>query len=191
MTTENDQYTAALDEIRSTSEALNRAGDEATAEIEELESRLVDVEPGVTAWGAELLSEPCEITDDDGGDSQTAKRTVTVGFGRRKKKWGFLVREVIAVKQKPRDRDFTLVTSDEVSALRKADRRLRMLALPQLGGVVDAVLSELRDQAGELLPAPEPEAAEEAGDGTEAAAPDLDMPVVNLAGDDLGAAAAS
>lgn len=188
MTTEEDQFASALDEIRETSQALNAAGDAATEAIEALESRLVEVEPGVTAWGAEILSEAFDLSDDDSGDSQPAQRTVTVGFGRRKKKWGLVLREVVAVKQKPRDRDFGLVVSDEVSALRKADRRLRMLALPELGGVVAAVLAELREQAAQFLPEPEVEEPGEVGlseatDAMSESADDIEPPVVNLGSD--------
>lgn len=188
MTIEQDLFAAELEEIRTTSRALNAAGDAATDEIEALESRLIEVEPGVTAWGAEILSEETELADDDSGQSQPAKRSVTVGFGRRKKKWGLLVREVMAVKAKPRDRDFGVVVSDEVTALRKADRQLRMLALPELGGVVQAVLAALREQAEQFLPPEEDEAADLPTDltvdeGSDTPVEELDTPTVQLGSD--------
>jgi len=149
-----DTFAPLLDEIRSLSKQLNVAVDSATDEIEALEKRLVDAEPGVSVWGPVLLSTATTHSDDETGATMPVQRTVTLGFGRGKKKWGFLVRDVCLPQNPPNNGTWSEPVVDEVCMLRKADRELRLLALPHLAGVVQAVREELQQCADRLLPKP-------------------------------------
>lgn len=148
-----DQFAPLIEEIREMSHRLNEAVDTATDQIEELEKRLGDAEPGVSVWGPVLITEDSvHEANGEGGSSEPAERTVTLGFGRAKKKWGFAVREVLRNRPRPGYADEGVTLHEEVSLLRKADRDLRLLALPHLREVVEAVRDELKRRTAELLP---------------------------------------
>lgn len=151
METKVDELGLVFDRIRTASKRLNKAGDKATDEIEALEKRLVDAEPGVAAWGPTILTEESEYLDDETGASEPVQRRVTVGFGRRKKKWGFMVREELWGKKRPEDSDWTVSVSQETFPLRKADRDVRVLALPHLRSVAESVLAELERRTTQLF----------------------------------------
>lgn len=151
----NDEHTVLLAQIKSASQALNRAASEATKRIERLEERLVDLEPGVTVWGPVLLTEESEHVNEESGASETVQRSVTLGFGKSKKDWGFVVREELKGKKGARNGQFSVPVSDEVRALLKADRDLRILALPHLQGVLQGVLDAVTartERLSALLP---------------------------------------
>lgn len=152
MKTLHDEYTQVLDEIRSTSKKFNKASDAATEQIESVEKRLLEVEPGVTVWGPRLLSEDIQHVDEDTGASCPAHRVVTLGFGRSKKKWGFVVRQEVVGQAEGAAGGQGLTLVDEVRSLRKADRDLRIMALPHLLQVVQAVRDELNRRVTQLWP---------------------------------------
>ena len=45
-----------LERLDAASKRLNAAAEEATSRIQSLEERLVDAEPGITVWGATLVT---------------------------------------------------------------------------------------------------------------------------------------
>lgn len=154
-----DEYTLVLDEIHSLSKKLNEAVDAATDKIESLEKRLGDAEPGVSVWSSTLLTETIPHPEAEGPGVQQVQRVVTLGYGRAKKKWGFMVREEVHGKKQPEDLEWTEPVSDEVCPLRKADRELRLLALPHLSDVVESVRDALKQRALRLFPEDAPVSA--------------------------------
>jgi hypothetical protein len=129
-----------LTKIGAASRVLNGAANEATRRIEEVEQCLLDAEPGVSVWGATLLVERASHQRDEAGLAEPAQRVVTLGFARSKKdRWGICVREELKVEN-------GLGGSEELSLLRKADRNLRILALPHLEQLVRQVLAVLEQQ---------------------------------------------
>jgi len=159
-----DEYTSILAQIQGAAEALNRAASDATKRIEKLEDRLVDVDPGVSVWGATLATEQDEYVDEATGETVPVQRTATLGFGRVKKDWGFVVREELKAKKGGKGSAWNVPVSEDTRPLRKADRELRILALPQLPALLQSVLDEVTARAerlGAALPQPEPEVAPE------------------------------
>jgi len=156
-----DEYTAILAQIKTATEAMNRAASDATKRIEKLEDRLVDLDPGVVVWGAVLSTEAGEHVDEATGDTVPVQRTATLGFGKAKKDWGFVVREEVkARKGGGKNGAWSVPVSEEIRPLRKAERSLRVLALPQLPALLGAVLAEVSAQAerlGAVLPQPKAE----------------------------------
>jgi hypothetical protein len=137
--TELDHLVARIGQA---SKALNGAADAATRRIEVLEERLVAAEPGITVWGETLLSEKASIPRED-GPAQPALRVVTLGFDRIKKdKWGIAVREELKGEKD--------VAACEVTPLRKADRSLRLLALPHLESLARQIAETLESQVSQL-----------------------------------------
>jgi hypothetical protein len=149
--TELDHIVARIGQA---SKALNTAADAATRRIEALEERLVAAEPGVSLWGATLLTEKTSIHKDE-GPAEVGQRVVTLGFDRVKKdKWGIAVREELKGKKG--------VVEEDVSLLRKADRSLRLLALPHLEALARQIAETLEahvSQLEELQRTEKPEAA--------------------------------
>ncbi len=129
--------------IAAASRTLNQAAEEATRIIEQLDAKLVDAEPGVSVWGPVLLTEK----------KKSVQRKVTLGFSKvKKKKWGLCIKEELKGSQG--------AVEEELTLLRKADRNLRLLAVPHLDGLTNTILSTLFDAAKEvehLLPKVEEE----------------------------------
>jgi len=143
-------FDATLSAIKAASETLNRAADQAGAEIEALEQELSAIEPGVSVWTGVLFQEPATLEGSNG--SQNGVRTLKLGF-LKGKKGGLVVRdEVTAI-------DGSVVQQEEVS-LRKAERETRLLLRPYLSDVLNLVLTALRVQVGRLpvVATAEPEA---------------------------------
>src|SRR5262245_50298682 len=69
-----------LAKIGAASKVLNGAASEATRRIEAVEQSLLDAEPGISVWGATLLTESASYKKDDGSPSQPAQRVLTLGF---------------------------------------------------------------------------------------------------------------
>lgn len=127
--------------ITAASRLLNNAASEATRKIEALEQTLLDAEPGVSVWGATLLVEKASFQRDE-ATAEAAQRVVTLGFTRvKKEKWGIAVRDELKARK-----GFTL--DEDVQLLRKADRNLRILALPHLEDLARQVLAALEAQLG-------------------------------------------
>ena len=151
-----------LGKIGAASKLLNNAASDATRRIEAVEERLLDAEPGVAVWSATLLNEKATYQRDDGA-AEAAQRLVTIGFARAKKdKWGICVREELKVRK-------GITVSEEVRLLRKADRNLRILALPHLEQLAREVLAILEEQITVLDAAREAEKAREAAKALPAA----------------------
>jgi hypothetical protein len=125
------------------SKRLNTLAEEASRRIQSLEQRLVQAEPGIAVWGATLLTEPSTFQAGD-GTLEAAERVVTLGFAKVKKdKWGIAVREVLkSDKGRPLAEDSTL--------LHKAERHLRLLALPHLEALTRQVVEAVEAQTAGL-----------------------------------------
>lgn len=138
----------ALDElftrIELASQRLNAAAQDAGRRIQTLEARLADAEPGIAVWGATLLSEPTTLERDEGQPSEAAERVVTLGYAKVKKdKWGIAVREVVRTTS-------GVILSDATGLLSKAERALRLCALPHLESLVRLLAEAVETQAGTL-----------------------------------------
>ena len=126
------------------SKRLNTLAEEASRRIQALEQRLVEAEPGIAVWGATLLTEPATFRGDDASAPESAERVVTLGFAKVKKdKWGIAVREV----QKSKN---GRLLAEESTLLYKAERHLRLLALPHLDALTRQVVEAVEAQAGAL-----------------------------------------
>lgn len=131
-----------LESIGQASKRLNDAASEATRRIESLEDELLAAEPGISVWGEPVLTQPASFTRAD-GTLGVGQRVITLGFDKvKKEKWGIAVRE-----QLKSERD---AVEEEVLLLRKADRELRLLALPHLEGLVRQILSTLEAQVRQV-----------------------------------------
>jgi hypothetical protein len=105
---------------------LNAAARDATRRIESLEQQLVAAEPGLELWGPTLLTEATTFQRDGSDGSEAAERVVTLGYAKVKKdRWGFAVREVLKAQG-------GAALSDSTRLLHKAERHLRLLAVPHL-----------------------------------------------------------
>jgi hypothetical protein len=131
----SSEYKQLFEEIRLASGAVNAAASAATEQIEEIENRLLESEPGISVWTAPILDEEGDFSDEDGASGR-ARRVVELGFT-KVKKWGVAVRE-----QYYSVDDGSLISAD-VRLLRKADRTLRVLCAPHLGVLLQAVQAEL------------------------------------------------
>lgn len=151
-----------LSKISAASKLLNHAAGDATRRIEAVEESLLEAEPGVAVWSATLLNEKASYQREDGAP-EPAQRLVTLGFARAKKdKWGICVRDELKVRK-------GITVSEEVRLLRKADRNLRILALPHLEQLTREVLAVLEEQIVVLDAAREAEKAREAAKALPAA----------------------
>jgi hypothetical protein len=136
----NAELGELLDRLDVASKRLNTQAEEASRRIQALEQRLVAAEPGVAVWSATLLTEPATFQGGDGIAPVPAERVVTLGFAKLKKeKWGIVVREVL------KGRDGRLL-ADESGLLQKAERHLRLLALPQLEALTRQVVEAVEAQ---------------------------------------------
>lgn len=132
-----------LEQIAAASRVLNSAGNDVTQRIEALEESLIEAEPGLSVWAETLLSEDARHYG-DGDVPLPVRRVVTLGFTKvRREKWGVAVREELT------GRDGALVHED-IALLRKADRHLRILALPHLDGLARKILAALEEQVDGL-----------------------------------------
>lgn len=126
------------------SKRLNAAAQRATHRIEALEERLVGAEPGVETWGPTLLKEQVPLSREGSETSEAAERVVTLGYAKVKKgKWGIVARDVVKTSSG------TLV-SDEISHLHKAERNLRLLALPHLSTLTRQMVETIEAQTAGL-----------------------------------------
>jgi hypothetical protein len=140
-----------LGRLDAASKRLNAAADEATSRIQALEDRLIDAEPGITVWGATLLTEPATFRRDETSSPEAAERIVTLGFAKVKKdKWGIAVREVFKASN-------GRLLAEESSLLSRAERTVRLLAVPHLEALTRQIVEGVEAQS----PAPEESQAEQ------------------------------
>jgi hypothetical protein len=147
----DSELSELLARLEIASKRLNTLAEEASRQIQSLEQRLVEAEPGIPVWGATLLTEPSTFQDGDSAP-QAAERVVTLGFAKVKKdKWGIAVREVLKGEN-------GRLLAEESTLLHKAERHLRLLAFPHLEALtrqvveaVEAQTAALVDDQGELV----------------------------------------
>jgi hypothetical protein len=150
---ENEQLDSLFSRLRVASKRLNVAGQDAGKRIQALEERLADAEPGIAVWGATLLTEPTTFRRDERRAAEQAERVVTLGFAKVKKdKWGIAAREVIKALNGE-------ILSDESSLLSKAERALRLSALPHLESLARHLVEAVEAQAAALPDAQEDDSA--------------------------------
>jgi len=155
------EQSSILERISVAVARLHQISDAATEQVEALEKRLLDIEPGVAVWSAVLLDDDCTFEDED-GTSQVAHRTVTLGFAKTKKKWGIAVREQIKGKAGKQGSDALL--SDSINLLRKADRELRVLAAPHLDQLLEDLAGAVESLVDRLAPPRDAQEASTSGD---------------------------
>ncbi len=135
-------FDATLSAIKTASQALNRAADEASLEIEALEQQLSEIEPGVSVWTRRVAS-GAHLRRRSWREKRLAFRAV--GLPQRQK-GGLVVRDDVIAP------DGTVLQQEEVP-LRKAERETRLLLRSHLPEVLNLVLNTLTVQVGRL-PAP-------------------------------------
>jgi hypothetical protein len=134
---EIDELVARLDVA---TKRLNAAARNATRRIEALEQQLVAAEPGLEVWGPALLTEAVTFQRDGAEGSEEAERVVTLGYAKVKKdRWGFAVREVLKGQGGAR-------LSDSTRLLHKAERHLRLLAVPHLTALTRRIVEAIEAQ---------------------------------------------
>jgi hypothetical protein len=122
------------------SKRLNAAARDATRRIEALEQQLVAAEPGLELWGPTLLTEATTFQRDGSEGSEAAERVVTLGYAKVKKdRWGFAVREVLKAQG-------GASLADSTRLLHKAERQLRLLALPHLTALTRRIVEAVEAQ---------------------------------------------
>jgi hypothetical protein len=135
---------ALIPRLERASKRLNVAAQQATRRIEALEERLVSAEPGVEFWGPTLITEQITFQREgsEGGESvEAAVRVVTLGYAKVKKdKWGIAVREVVKASSGGG------LLSEKSSLLHKAERNLRLLALPHLTSLTRQIVEAIEAQ---------------------------------------------
>jgi hypothetical protein len=130
-----------LERLDAASKRLNAAAEEATRRIQSLEDRLVDAEPGITVWGATLVTEPATFRRDETSPPEVAERSVTLGFAKVKKdKWGIAVREVFKATN-------GRLLAEESTLLSRAERSLRLLAVTHLETLTRLVVEAVEEQS--------------------------------------------
>ncbi len=139
-------YQELLESLSDAAARVNEAASVASDQIEALEKALLEIEPGVTVWTAPMQLGATTLVSED-GHSQNATREMKFGFGKLQK-WGLLVSETWIAN------DGSALAS-MVQPLRKAEREARLLALPHLTSVLQALLSAL-EGAATRLPRSEP-----------------------------------
>jgi hypothetical protein len=152
---------ALVARLERAAERLNEAAQRGTRRIEALEERLGAIEAGIESWGPTLLSEPTTFHGENGVTPEAALREVTLGYAKVKKdKWGIAVRDVVKASS-------GRLLSENVSLLLRAERNLRLLALPHLTSLTRQLVEAVEAQAAGLEDAGETrdeEAAEEEGE---------------------------
>jgi len=138
------------------SKRLNVAARQAARRIEALEERLVAADPGLEIWGATLLREPTTFQREDDEATQAAERVVTLGYAKVKKdRWGFAVREVVQATVGARLSETTIL-------LHKAERNVRLRALPHLTALTRKIVEAVEAQTVGLEDGSDDEAGESA-----------------------------
>lgn len=130
---------ALITRLEAASKRLNAAARLATRRIEVLEERLAAADPGIEIWGPALLTEPTHFQREGEEAAQAAERVVRLGYAKVKKdRWGLAVREVVKAGGS--------VLSDSTRLLQKAERNLRLLAMPQLASLTRQIVEALEAQ---------------------------------------------
>jgi hypothetical protein len=151
------------------SKRLNAAARSATRRIESLEQQLVAAEPGLELWGPTLLTEATTFQRDGEDGSQAAERVVMLGFAKVKKdRWGLAVREILKAQG-------GALLADSTRLLHKAERHLRLLAVPHLTAltrrIVEAVEAQTAGLEDGVEDSEDDSSKEELGDSGELSAP--------------------
>lgn len=150
-----------IQRLETATQRLNAAARQATRRIEALEERLVAAEPGIELWGPVLLSELTSFQSDNGETTEGARRVFTLGYAKVKKdRWGFAVREVVKAPG-------GAVLADTTRLLHKAERNLRLVALPQLTVLTRQIVEALEAQTVGLEDLSDDEADNEAEHSSE------------------------
>jgi hypothetical protein len=137
---EKPELSELLARLDVASKRLNTLAEEASRRIQSLDERLVEAEPGITVWGSTLLRESVTFAGDAASTPETAERAVTLGFAKVKKdKWGLAVREVLTAKN-------GRLLAEESTLLSKAERQLRLLAVPHLTALTRQVVEAIEAQ---------------------------------------------
>jgi exonuclease VII small subunit len=134
---------ALITRLESASKRLNSAARRATRRIEALDERLVATDPGIEIWGPMLLTEATSFQREGADTPQAAERVVRLGYAKVKKdRWGLAVHEVVKAGGS--------VLSDTTRLLHKAERHLRLLALPHLTALTRQIVEALEAQTAGL-----------------------------------------
>jgi hypothetical protein len=134
---------ALLSRLESASKRVNAAARRATRRIEALDERLAATDPGIEVWGPMLLTGVTSFQRDGAETAQAAERAVRLGYAKVKKdRWGLAVHEVVKAGDS--------VLSDTTRLLHKAERNLRLLAMPHLTALTRQIVEALEAQTAGL-----------------------------------------
>ena len=133
---------AALKELASAAQILNKTSDDLTRYLGEVESALVSLKLGVSVWvklGEETeLSEP---TSDGLGQRTQLTIAKMLGYGKLKNKWGLLVAEYCE--------EFFDGQFDQECFLRDAPREIRLASVEKLPDLLKALIKKAKEIAEE------------------------------------------
>jgi len=133
---------AALKELTSLSQVLNKTSDDLTKHLNEVESALGTLKLGVSVWVTmrkeNELSEP-------GNDGSRAQLTIVkmLGYGKYKNKWGLVFAEYCE--------DFFDGQYDQECFLRDAPREIRLAAVDKLPDLLKALIKKAAQVAEETM----------------------------------------
>jgi hypothetical protein len=129
-----------LTRLEDASKRLNVAARQAARRIESLEERLVAAEPGIEVWGPTLLREPTTFQREGSEATEAAERVQMLGYAKVKKdRWGFAVRDVVKATGGARLSETTIL-------LHKAERNVRLRALPHLTALTRQIVEAVEAQ---------------------------------------------
>ena len=152
---DNGELSVLLTRLQVASKRLNSAAEDAGRRILALEDLLSEAEPGIAVWGATLLTESITFQRVEGQAPETAERVLTLGYAKVKKdKWGIAVREIVKATS-------GAILSDSSGLLSKAERAVRLAAVPHLESLTRQVVETVEAQAAALGSGHENEAAQD------------------------------
>jgi hypothetical protein len=137
------ELAALISRLEAASKRLNAAARRATRRIEALDEQLVATDPGIEIWGPMLLTEATSFQREGADTAQAAERVIRLGYAKVKKdRWGLAVHEVVKAEGR--------VLSDSTRLLHKAERNLRLLAMPHLAALTRQIVEAVEAQASGL-----------------------------------------
>lgn len=125
--------------LEEVSTKLSEATDELSRELERVESRLNQLNVGVTAWLPNLLC----TTSMGHTDGCVQKEAYRFGYAKGNRGWGFYVKKVLITYSSLEDT--APYTTDELRHhLADAPRKVRVEALPLLGDLIEALAEKAK-----------------------------------------------
>ena len=157
----NTNESTIIASIAAESKKINEIADAASAYIKQIEKQLLETDVGVTVWGPVLEDTESHFTPGEAASPLEARKVTRLGIGKVKSKWGFAVLEQIFTKRRASDKEFTVLSLESVSLLRKSDRDIRILAMPHIPELLTQILDAVTAKAAELMPGKQDDTGDE------------------------------